>query len=137
MSKPRYNWWPFALGMIRDFKEMDAKHKSTPLEEIPEGLNRAAIMWRQEERELDAVRQALEQQEKMSNPELRKSIVNHTLISRTYNIDGAALRLNSSPEMVKRYRWQFIMLVGTAFGFLSPEEYETMVRYEYGNLRGK
>ena len=48
---------------------------------------------------------------------------------------GAAMLLNTSEDTARRYRWQFIMLVGCCYGFMSEEEYRAAIKKEQGHKK--
>ena len=76
----------------------------------------------QEQREFDAVDRAMKRAKGMTEPKLRMEVVKITLW-KGYSIRTAATWLNVSERTARRYRWQFILLVGYMYGFLSEEEY--------------
>lgn len=123
MSKPRFNWWPFALNMIRDYP---ARKKEMDNHSIP-------LLQSQELREYDAVRKAIIYTRTMTDGKTRLRIVDLTLWKKTYTIDGAAALLHLSERTAQRYRWQFVVLVGHAYGFMTEEEYRAVVDKESGN----
>ena len=58
---------------------------------------------------------------------MRLGVVRLT-IWRTFNISGAAMQLNTAERTARRYRWQFVLLVGRMYGFLTEEEYKAAVK---------
>lgn len=94
------------------------KTESTALRQLPA----------QEQREYDAVHQAVLRTKQMPDGLCRYRTVNLTLIKKRYTIPGAAIRLGISEDMAKQYRWEFIVLVGHLYGFLSKEEYTEVIR---------
>lgn len=137
MSKPRYNWWGFALAMIRDYPYRKEELEELHNQKITANLNgmhgsHAAsrttenIVLKQlppqEQREFDAVDQAIRGIKRMPEPKLRMEVVRITLW-KGYGIHTAAMELNISDRTARRYRWQFILLVGYKYGFLTEEEY--------------
>lgn len=137
MSKPRYNWWSFALAMIRDYPGRRSKLKDLQEQKITAdmtgmprggGASRTAegIALRQlppqEQREYDAVHRAIERTTCMKEAKLRMDVVKLTMW-RGYDIPSAAMVTNTSKDTARRYRWQFILLVGRMYGFLTEDEY--------------
>jgi len=137
MSKPRYNWWGFALAMIHDYPHRQKELKEMHEQKITANLNgmpgaHAASrttegvalkqLPAQEQREFDAVDRAIKRAKGMTEPKLRMEVVKITLW-KGYGIRAAATCLNISERTARRYRWQFILLVGYMYGFLSEEEY--------------
>ncbi len=147
MSKPRYNWWPYALNMIRDYPsrkmEFDALHEqkiTANTSGIPGGggsyrtVEQIAI--RQlptgEQEEFEAVDKALSRTRVMSCANERIQVVKWTLF-RNYRISDAALRFHISERTVRRYRYQFIALVWCMYKNKSEEEYREIINQDLGN----
>lgn len=145
MSKPRYNWWPFVLNIIRDYpqryKDLKELHQQKIVADnngMPGGggASRTAesIATRQlkpqEQREYDAVHKALLRTKAMKAGKVRLDIIKLTMW-RDYTIPGAAMIVNESPETTRRYRWQFIMLVGCMYGFITEEEFREAVKKDW------
>ena len=142
MSKPRYNWWGFALAMIRDYpnrqkelKEMHEQKVTANLNGMP-GAHTASRTTEgiaikqlpaQEQREFDAVDKAIRRVKGMTEPKLRMAVIKTTLLE-GYSIPTAAMRLNTAERTARRYRWQFILLVGHMYGFLTEEEYTAALK---------
>ena len=137
MSKPRYNWWGFALAMIRDYPNRQKELKELHEQKITANLNgmpgshtasrttegiALKQLKPQEQREFDAVDRAIKRTKGMTEPKLRMEVVKITLW-KGYNIRTAATCLSVSERTARRYRWQFVLLVGYKYGFLSEEEY--------------
>lgn len=146
MSKPRYNWWPFALAMIRDYperskalKELRQQKITADLSGMPKGGSASrtveGIALRQlpaqEQREYDAVHKAIERTMAMKEADLRMKVVKLTMW-RGYAIQSAAMAVHASKATACRYRWQFILLVGHMYGFLTEEEYLSARKKEMG-----
>lgn len=137
MSKPRYNWWGFALAMIRDYPHRKKELRELRDQKITANLNgmpgshtasrttegiALKQLQPQEQREFDAVDQAIKRVKGMPEPKLRMEVVKITLW-KSCGIHTAAMELNISDRTARRYRWQFILLVGHTYGFLTEEEY--------------
>ena len=143
MSRPRYNWWPFALNMVRDYpyrkREFDALHEqkiTASATGLPGGggssrtVEQIALrqLPKQEQKEYDTVHQAVLRTRQMKDGEYRLQVVEMTLWQNRYTIAGAAMRLNIPEDRAKRYRWEFIVLVGYLYGdFLSKQDYEEVI----------
>ena len=143
MSRPRYNWWPFALNMVRDYpyrkREFDALHEqkiTASATGLPGGggssrtVEQIALrqLPKQEQKEYDTVHQAVQRTRQMKDGEYRLQVVKLTLWQNRYTIPGAAMRLNIPEDRAKRYRWEFIVLVGYLYGdFLSKQDYEEVI----------
>lgn len=142
MSKPRYNWWGFVLNIIRDYPERcrqlrDLQQQSVVANNsgMPGGgdASRTAEavalrqLPRQEQMEYEAVHKALRRTAAMKAGKVRQNIIKLTMWQ-GYNIDGAAMIVNESPSTTRRYRWQFVVLVGHMYGFLTEEEYRTAIK---------
>lgn len=147
MSKSRYNWWPFALNMIRDYQsrkqEYDSLHEqkiTASTEGLPGGggSHRTVeqVAMRQlptgEQEEFEAVDKALSRTRIMPCANERIQVVKWTLF-RNYRISDAALRLHISERTVRRYRYQFIALVWCMYKNKSEEEYREIINQDLGN----
>lgn len=142
MSKPRYNWWSFALAIIRDYparraalKELQEQKITADLSAMPKGGSSGRTVERlamrqlppQEQREHDAVHKALLRTKRLSEGTLRADTVKLTLW-KGYSIPAAALALHISERTARRYRWQFVLLVGHIYGFLGEEEFRAAMK---------
>lgn len=146
-NKPRYNWWPFALNMIKDYparkQEYDLIHEqkiTASLSGMPgggsasrtvENIALKQLPW-QEQKEYDAVRKAEELTLAEADGKIRMKVVELTLYKKRCNTAGAAIRLNISERTAQRHRWRFVILVGYTYGFLTKEEYEKLVKRDQG-----
>lgn len=146
MSKPRYNWWPFALNMIRDYparhseyKELHKQKTAADLSGMPRGGGASrtteGIALRQlppqEQREYEAVHKAIERTSKAKEAKIRLDVIKLTMW-KGYTIPGAAIIAKTSKETARRYRWQFILLVGRMYDFLTEEEYLAALKKDMG-----
>ena len=137
MSKPRYNWWAFALAIIRDYPARAAALKELREQKLTadlSGMPRAGSAGRttenfalcqlppQEQREYDAVDIAMKRTRSMPEAKLRLNTVRLSIL-RGYSLPSVAVTLHIAERTARRYRWQFILLVGHTYGFLDEEEY--------------
>lgn len=138
MSKERFNWWPFALNMIRDYparvqelKDLRQQNVTADISGMPRGGGASrtteGIALRQlppqEQREYEAVHNALRRTETMANAKWRRDVVKLT-IWKGYTIRGVAAMIDGlSDATVERYRRHFILLVGRYYGFMTEAEY--------------
>lgn len=153
VGKPRYNWWPFALNMVRDYPQRLREYKELKSQKVTASAEGAAsggsgasrvterlamrCLPPQEQREFDAVRGALEQTRLQSEGKIRCEVVKLTLW-KGYTLDGAARLCGISRDTARRYRWRFLLTVGLRYGFLEEPEYrEAIRRDQYGTDRGK
>lgn len=143
MSKPRYNWWPFALNIIRDYPQHARKLKELQQVKLTadiSGMPRAGGASRstegvalrqlpiQEQREYEAVHTALLRTQTMKAADQRIKIIKLSFW-KGYSIKAAATVVNETPDTAETFRWQFIMLVGRMYGFLTEEEYLAELKY--------
>lgn len=150
MSKPRYNWWPFALNMIKDYPARNAEYNELHKQKITASMTglhsqksasrsteniATRSLPRQDQLEYDAVKKAIALTQMDESGELQLDVVKLTLWKNSHSIDGAALKLNISPRTAKRYRWKFILCVGYAYGLLTPDEYEIQKRKDQGIIQ--
>lgn len=134
MSKPRYDWWPYVKGMIRRYPELCARQEElrrtkmssnltgmpgahgqtgdpvadAALRELPE-INR---------RELEAVRQAIEETRALPNGEERLEMVKLVFWKKTRTLEGAAMTCHVSYITARRWHGEFIKSTAQAFGLL-------------------
>ena len=142
MSNPRHSWWDTAIKMIQKYPGREEKLKAlrgqsiTPnMSGMPKsggsGRTTENIATRQlpheEQKEYDAVLLAKKRTKNMADAKLRMDVVRMTLWG-GYKIGAAALRLNISERTARRYRWQFILLVGRMYGSINEEEYQTALK---------
>ena len=134
MSRPRYDWWSYVKGMIRRYPELCARQeelrrtKMSPnltgmpgahgqtsdpvadaaLRELPE-INR---------RELEAVRQAIEETRTLPNGEERLEMVRLVFWDKTkaYTLEGASLKMYWSERKLAEWHGAFIRCVARKFG---------------------
>lgn len=147
MSKPRYNWWSFALAMIRDYpararelRTIRTQKTTARISSMPGGGNASrgteGVALRQlppqEQREYDAVDGAIAMTRAMPEAEQRLKVVKLTLW-RGCSVKGAAPIVNVAESTARRYRWQFVLLVGHKYGFLTREEYWAAIKKDFGN----
>lgn len=147
MSKPRYNWWPFVLNMIQDYPARRIAYNALHEQQITANLSgvpgggsarrtvenlATKLLPHQEQKEFDAVRKAVEVTRAMPDARTRMRVVDMTLMRKNYTVPGAAQRLNISQRTAQRFRWQFVVLVGHTYGFLTKEEWEALLKKDVG-----
>lgn len=147
MSKPRYTWWPYAMNMIRKYperkREYDALHEqkiTASTSGIPGGGGSSRtveqIALRQlstpEQQEFEAVDKALNRVRMMPDAVDRLKVIQLTMFQ-NYRIFEAERKLNLSARTIRRYRYQFIVLVGWMHGRIEESEYWTLIRNDLGN----
>lgn len=138
MSSPRYIWWSYVKGMIRKFperaerlQEMKDPSAEIDLSGMPKGAGKIGRPTEQlalaqlppvEQKEFDAVREALRETLKLSNGDLRVKLVALVFWRQTHTVQGAALRLYVSEKTAKRWHRSFILLVAQKFGLLQKTD---------------
>jgi len=152
MSKPRYNWWGFALNMIKDYpgrkkelEEIQRQNISAKINTAPGGgyrsVNRPteAAAARQlplcDQREYDAVQKAVSATGAQRDGETRLKVVSLTLFKNSHTIPGAALKLGISEDKAKKYRWEFVMATGAAFGLIDETEFRRQVSERFNGCK--
>lgn len=150
MSKPRYNWWPFVLNMIRDYPERAKEIRELRQQKVTantggipggggasrttEGVAMRELPDKQAQREYEAVHKALARTRARADGKLHLEVVKLTMW-KGYSIQGAATMTNTAPDTARRYRWQFVMMVACCYGFLTEEERREAVRKEQGHRK--
>ncbi len=133
MSKPRYDWWPYAKGMIRRYpqlkQEYEELHRMSTTQKFtdePRGsemsrtLESVAIreLPHNKQREYEAVRRAIEETKKYKNGLDRLQVIKLVLWKRTHTLEGAALSMYFSDRTVVQWHGDFIRLVAEKYGLL-------------------
>lgn len=132
MSSPREGWWGYARWVVRQYPS-----RVRELEEIRQGkgkedhrAGRPSRVSRPTEnlallelpparqRELDAVRQALDAQNLRSDPERRRELIRLVFWERNCTLDGAAYKLFISYETAKRWTQSFLRDVARGLGII-------------------
>lgn len=143
MSKPRFNWWGTAMNIIRDYpqrkRDYDAlkeqkitadisgmPHGGGGTSRVVEGLALRQLPY-QEQKEYDAVHKALEHTRRMKEGEVRCRVVK-LAFWQGMTIPTIALQVNESERTARRYRWEFVLLVGKEYGSIDEEEYERALK---------
>ena len=134
MSKPRYDWWSYVKGMIRRYPDLCLKEKalrettlSPNLSGQPSGKGKpsdqtaeAALRELPEinRRELEAVRKAIEETEKLDTGEERLRMIRLVFLDKTHTLEGAAQDLHRCKRTVVQWHGDFIRCVAESFGLL-------------------
>lgn len=133
MSKPRYDWWPYAKGMIRRYPQLKEKYADLHTQSITPayaeqvgsgsvGRTIEDISLRElpttEQREYEAVRKAIEITEHYNNGRDRLKVISLVLWKQTHTLEGAALQIPCSIRTAQEWHRQFIRLVASYYGLL-------------------
>lgn len=134
MSKPRYDWWSYVKGMIRRYPELCARQEelrqprlSPDLSGMPHGRGRnsdpvadAALreLPKINQREMEAVRKAIAETQKLDTGEERLRMIRLVFWDRTHTLEGAAQKIHISYVTAKRWHGEFIRIVAMAFGLI-------------------
>ena len=136
MSKPRYIWWGYAKGMVRQYpalkKEYDALQdfRSPGSVIVSSGggspsrtAENAALrrLPRVKQSEYDAVEKAIERTKALKTGPERLALIDLVYWKKTSNLDGAAYRLHFSTATAYRYHKEFIGLVGYCRGLVDED----------------
>lgn len=74
------------------------------------------------QREYEAVRQAIRTTERMKTGQIRLAVIRLTLWDKTHNLSGAAQKLHYSYDAVQSFHEEFIKLVGSYYGLMDGDE---------------
>lgn len=134
MSTPRYDWWPYVKGMIRRYPGLVEREKELhntsispvlsglprPINSISDPTGAAALRELPEinRKEMDAVREAIEETQTMRDGSERMRMIKMAFWSGRNTLDMIALRCHISYRTAIRWHSQFIKLVAKKFGFL-------------------
>lgn len=142
MSKPRFNWWGTAMNIIRDYPQRKQDHDALKAQKITadisgmprgggtsrvvEGLALRQLPY-QEQKEYDAVRRALERTRRMKEGDMRCQVVK-LAFWRGMTVPEIAMQVHESERTARRYRWEFVLLVGKEYGSIDEAEYEKALK---------
>jgi len=101
MRKPRYGWWGYVKGMIRQYP----KRKGQELFGV--------VM-----REYEAVNEAVEETAQMKDGADRLMVIDLVLWKGTHQIPGAALQVPCSERTAQQWHADFIKMTAKNFGLL-------------------
>lgn len=133
MSRPRYDWWPYAKGMIRRYPDLAREYADLHTQTITQGytgmpggggdgrsLEGVAIreLPGTRQREYEAVRRAIAVTALYPNGQSRLKVIRLVLWDRSRTLEGAALAVPCSIATAKRWHGDFIRLVGKMYGLL-------------------
>lgn len=133
MSRPRYHWWSYVKGMIRNYPRLCEQYADLRMQSMVanySGMPRSGGVSRSTEdiavrelpttqqREYEAVRRAVEQTERYSNGQQRLAVVKMILWDRRYTLEGAALMVPCAWRTAAQWHGDFIKLVAKNYGLL-------------------
>lgn len=136
MSKPRYKWWGYVKNVIRDYPRLKKWHEEMMGEtsltadygstgggrpsEVSNPTYRVATreMPKQEQREYEAVRRAIEATGHRRDGRERLNVVRMVLLDGTHTLEGAALAAPMSYQSARDKLADFIRVVAKNLGFL-------------------
>ena len=133
MSRPRYDWWPYAKGMIRrypalkeEYEDLHSQSVTANYSGMPRGggpgrpIEALAIreLPTNSQREYEAVRRAIGVTERYPNGRQRLAIIKMVLWDKQYTIEGAALRVPCCISKAKMWHSEFIRLVASEYGLM-------------------
>ena len=136
MSKPRYGWWGYVKYIIRRYPHhklaYDELHRQsiTPsLSGMPGGgdisrkTETTAVkeLPRVEQKEYDAVRQAVETTQRFKNGAERIEIINLVYWKKSHTLEGAALKVGYSYIRASQIHGDFVRLVAKYYGLLDED----------------
>ena len=133
MSRPRYDWWPYAKGMIRRYPALRAELHELHAQAVTPGYSGASVrsmsgrsleetvireLPTTKQREYEAVRRAVEATERMSASRDRLRVIDLVFWKQSHTLEGAALTIPCSSRTARRYHSDFIKLVAAMYGLL-------------------
>lgn len=133
MSNPRYGWWGYAKYIIRVYpirkQAYDALHEPSlevNISGIPAGnqtsrtVENIAIreLPHTEQKEYEAVRQAIQATKHLSNGNERLRIMDMVYWKQSHSLSGAAQVVGYSYDRAKQLHREFVRLVAKYYGFL-------------------
>ncbi|MTQ98636.1 hypothetical protein GMD88_17815 [Pseudoflavonifractor sp. BIOML-A6] len=136
MSKPRYKWWGYVKNVIRDYPRLKRWHDELMGEttltaaygstgggrpsEVSNPTYQVATreMPKQEQREYEAVRRAIEATERKHDGKVRLDVIRMVCWEQTHTLSGAALAAPMSYRTARRIQSEFAVSVARGLGFL-------------------
>lgn len=136
MSKPRYKWWGYIKNVIRDYPRLKRWHNELLGETsviatyggigggrssgVSDPTYRAVAreMPEQEQREYEAVRQAVEDAAHRRDGHERLEVIRMVLWDGTHTLEGAALAIPVSYQSARDKQAEFIRSVAKKLGYL-------------------
>ncbi len=134
MSTPRYDWWSYVKGMIRRYpglvereKELHNTSISPVLSGLPRPINSvsdptgAAALRELPEinrKEMDAVREAIEETKNLKTGNERLKIIRLVFWDRSHTVTGAAMQIPCSDRTAREWHRDFIYLVAQKYGLI-------------------
>lgn len=142
MSRPRYRWWGYVKAVIRAYPALSARLRDlqTPGVSQHPGEGNAApgragrptealalrTLPRQEQRELEAVQEALFETAALPDGGARVKLIQMVFWRRSHTLEGAAQALHWSYGHAKRIQERFICQVAKNLGLKDePQEPKT------------
>lgn len=132
MSKPRDNWRPYVINVLRDYyayRKIDREaHSQRVTAQYNKGrggggasrtTEQAALrsgLTRQQERELEAVERAVKNTRRGPDGKLRLKVVEMVYFRDTHTIEGAAQQVHVSYSTAWRWVDYFVRTVGKNLG---------------------
>lgn len=106
MSHPRFRWWQYAIKMVQDFLVLDV----------------AAVLSADDQRDHDAVAEAIRATRQMEQGEHRMLLVREIYWAGSKcTLEEAAARLSVAEAVAEQWHGDFIREVGRCWGFdISP-----------------
>lgn len=138
MSKSRFNWWPTATNITRDYpqRKRDLEElKRVKITADPSSVSgcggssrtveRVALrqLPYQEQKEYDAVHSAIEITKGLKDGDLRYQVVKDSFW-KGLRIKDIAKILPVSERVARRWRWEFLLTVGWQYGSINEAEYQ-------------
>lgn len=145
MSKPRYDWWQYAIRIGEKWPMLQEQYTDlhqqaiTPnMSGMPGGgsVSRAVedvalrTLPGNMQKEYEAAVFALE--EIMNKPEAGKQmqVVKLRFWDGTMTIAGAAMKVGYAERTARRICWRYILSIGRGMGFITDEEYRAALKSE-------
>lgn len=133
MSRPRYDWWGYAKGMIRRYPALSAQLADVKSMTITPGygsqpgaheakrtteLRAIAELPTTAQREFEAVDRAIHQTEGKKDGKERIRLIELVFWRRSHTLSGAAYQLHVSYSTASAWHREFIRLVAKNYGLL-------------------
>lgn len=137
MSKPRYIWWSYVKGMIRNYPALSEKYKDLHAQSVTanySGMPRGGDASRSveeitvrelpftQQREYEAVRLAISQTERYQNGRDRLYVIRLVFWTNPRNtLDMASIMVPCHYKTAQKWHNEFIRLVAKNYGLMDKE----------------
>ena len=145
MSRPRYYWWSYIKAVIRhypqlcqEWEELKTVSASANYDAVGHGSGISKpteqvalkLLPRVKQQEFDAVREALQETEKMPDGRPKLELIRLVYWKKSHTVDGAGYAIGISSRTARRWHANFVYLVAEKYGIyerMAPQSQKTVL----------